>query len=342
MDQMEGFYRSRFINYNSDCFDCLVCQHVARDPMECNSCGQVYCASCLPKICINCSTPGSFDKLTRVQKKIYDDLVLKCQFCELLVTVNLIEKHEKECNKQCVNFQFCGNFITKENNEKLCDTLCQLLSLVKKSVSKQEIYDHLKSVSQQNIVISSKIPRSFDSSNISTLTISNRWDSQKKANCIKFSDGDQKAFNEEQNNNFRTVVAKHGYESGIAYWEIETDDRNESELKIGVTKSKDFDLNKTCFCDYDFGWAFFTQGSLRHNHPNSGPVFAKRLKYGVFGVCLNMNQGQLMFSYNGEFLGQAFKDEKLKSGPIYPAVGLFNTAGCKITSGKPVPSLFPI
>lgn len=44
-----------------------------------------------------------------------------------------------------------------------------------------------------------------------------------------------------------------------------------------------------------------------------------------------------MFSLNGDFMGCAFKDEKLKVGPIYPAVALLNYAGCKITNGKPVP-----
>lgn len=87
---------------------------------------------------------------------------------------------------------------------------------------------------------------------------------------------------------FRSVIAKYGYSSGIAYWEIEADDRNESELKIGVTTNRDFNFNTT-FCDHEFGWAFYALGSLRHNNSNTGPGFGRRLKNGVFGVCLNMN-----------------------------------------------------
>lgn len=53
-----------------------------------------------------------------------------------------------------------------------------------------------------------------------------------------------------------------------------------------------------------------------------------------------MNTGVLAFSLNGEYMGVAFKDNKLTSGPIFPAVALLHCAGCKIRSGLPVPSYF--
>jgi E3 ubiquitin-protein ligase NRDP1 len=37
------------------------------------------------------------------------------------------------------------------------------------------------------------------------------------------------------------------------------DARTENELKVGVTKSRDFDL-KTAFSDYAFGWAYYCTG----------------------------------------------------------------------------------
>jgi hypothetical protein len=53
-----------------------------------------------------------------------------------------------------------------------------------------------------------------------------------------------------------------------------------------------------------------------------------------------MNTGTLSFALNGEYFGVAYTDNKLKTGPIYPAVSLLHCAGCKIRSGMPVPSYF--
>lgn len=39
-------------------------------------------------------------------------------------------------------------------------------------------------------------------------------------------------------------------------------------------------------------------------------------------------------------MGVAYKDTKLTSGPIYPAVALLHCAGCKIKSGLSVPTYF--
>lgn len=58
---------------------------------------------------------------------------------------------------------------------------------------------------------------------------------------------------------FRSVIADKGFTEGIHYWEIIPDARSENELKIGVTKSRDFEL-KTAFCDYMHGWAYYGVG----------------------------------------------------------------------------------
>ncbi len=82
-------------------------------------------------------------------------------------------------------------------------------------------------------------------------------------------------------------------------------------------------------------------GQLRHGSNASGAPYGKKFKKeGVLGVCLNMNTGVLAFSLNGEYMGVAYKDEKLKKGPIYPAVALLHCAGCKIRSELQVPSYF--
>jgi hypothetical protein len=53
-----------------------------------------------------------------------------------------------------------------------------------------------------------------------------------------------------------------------------------------------------------------------------------------------MNKGTLSFSLNGELMGTAYTDNNLKKGPIYPAVSLLHSAGCKLVTGKPVPAIF--
>lgn len=93
----------------------------------------------------------------------------------------------------------------------------------------------------------------------------------------------------------------------------------------------------SAFCDHPFGWAYYGLGQLRHGSNATGSNYGKRFKKeGVLGVCLNMNNGTLSFSLNGENMGVAFTDEKLKSGTYFPAVSLLHCAGCKI-KGYPVP-----
>jgi hypothetical protein len=59
---------------------------------------------------------------------------------------------------------------------------------------------------------------------------------------------------------FRTFFGDVGLTEGIHYWEIIADARTEHELKIGVSKQKDNCDQKTAFCDYSFGWAYFGVG----------------------------------------------------------------------------------
>ena len=51
-----------------------------------------------------------------------------------------------------------------------------------------------------------------------------------------------------------------------------------------------------------------------------------------------MNKGHLTFYLNGNSMGLAFKDNKLKKGPIYPAVALLHIACCKIDTSKKPPN----
>ena len=127
---------------------------------------------------------------------------------------------------------------------------------------------------------------------------------------------------------------------GIKYWEIHAEKSTENELKIGVTTKKEFNMN-SAFCDYEFGYAYYGVGQLRHESNSIGANYGKKFKnYGVLGVCLNMINGTLSFALDGEYWGVAFRSNDLKKGPIYAAVSLLHSAGCKLVTRKPVPSYF--
>ena len=111
---------------------------------------------------------------------------------------------------------------------------------------------------------------------------------------------------------FRTVYANIELNEGIHYWEIIADARSEHELKIGVSGQKLMN-QKAAFSDYEYGWAFFGVGQLRHNSNSVGPKYGKPFKrHGVLGIFLNMNKGTLSFALDGQYFGIAFEDEKLK------------------------------
>ncbi|CAD8116560.1 unnamed protein product [Paramecium sonneborni] len=354
----QGFDRSKLINYNTEEFDCSICLCVAKNPKECTQCGYIFCGKCIDdwikrsnKLeCVNrCPQQLEIKVISKTLKKIYDDLELRCSNCSKGIKINLFDKHESECNQKscikCINYDQCGKYLVNERDDKHCDIHCLFFDKVKKVKTKSEIYNVVKEFSQlhelrQDIYnIDKSIDNQIQSVNLNP-NQSIKWDKNRMGSGMELTDGDQKVFLREQAYMFRTIVANFGFESGIVYWEIEADDRTENELKIGITTQRDFNYD-SAFCDFEYGWAYYGLAQLRHNSNATGPSFGKRFKKeGTLGICLNMNQGTLMFSLNGEYMGCAYKDEKLKQGPIFPAVALLHCAGCKITNGKPVPQIF--
>jgi hypothetical protein len=58
---------------------------------------------------------------------------------------------------------------------------------------------------------------------------------------------------------------------GAIYFEMKIN-KGCKGFKIGLTKSVDFDLDKS-FCDYETGYAFFSKGQLRHDSDSMGKNF---------------------------------------------------------------------
>ena len=86
-----------------------------------------------------------------------------------------------------------------------------------------------------------------------------RWDPGCSSEAVELTAENRTTFLCEDTYLFRTVISDTGFEGGIHYWELIADSRTENELKIGVTKNRDFDM-KTSFSDYSFGWAFYGVG----------------------------------------------------------------------------------
>ena len=156
-----------------------------------------------------------------------------------------------------------------------------------------------------------------------------------------FSQDYRHAFLCEANYYFRTIISDRPFSDGVHYWEIIADSRTEHELKVGVTTQQTFNVNSS-FSDYEFGFAYYGLGQLRHNSNAVGKSYGKMFKRrGILGVCLNMNNGTLSFALDGEFMGVAFEDPQLKKGPIYAAISLLHIAGCTLISGLEKPHYFP-
>jgi len=168
------------------------------------------------------------------------------------------------------------------------------------------------------------------------------WDPEVSSKEIGFSPDCRHAFLHETNYYFRTTIANKPFFGGIHYWEVIADARTEHELKIGVTAQQTFNVNSS-FSDYEFGFAYYGLGQLRHSNNSVGEPFGKFFKKkGVLGVLLNMNLGTLSFALDGEYMGVGFEDKLLTKGPIWAAVSLLHIGGMTLISGMEPPTYMPI
>jgi E3 ubiquitin-protein ligase NRDP1 len=157
---------------------------------------------------------------------------------------------------------------------------------------------------------------------------------------VHLSADNRHAFLYENNYLFRSIVANQPFMEGKHYWEIVADSRTEHEYKIGVSLQQRFSQTNA-FCDYDFGFAYYGLGELRHGSNGEGCKYGKPFKkHGILGVYLDMSEGTLAFALDGQYFGTAFKDPMLKKGPIWACVSMLHQGGCTLVSGLKVPDYF--
>lgn len=312
-----------------------------------------------------------FKNVGKVIRNILMTLEVECpnSNCKRQMTLEDYEGHEYLCG-----LPKCENPLCQAGSEKLqdfkldgkdykfCDLMCKISYVFQSSIiqkSKDEMskwfHDTLIGLPEEQVHLDCEKRIQNLKSMVKALSGNNppindleyspgithfKWDATKKGQGIQvFNNGDSLLLSETCYA-FRTIVANVGFNSGAHYWEIVADRRTENELKIGVTKNLNFNYD-TSFSDYNFGWAFYGVGQLRHGNNATGDVYGKKFKKsGVLGVFLDMNRGILSFAIDGEYFGIGFQSEELKSGSIYPAVSLLHVGGCILQTGIPAPLYF--
>lgn len=73
-----------------------------------------------------------------------------------------------------------------------------------------------------------------------------KWDNSKKGQGIQIYNNGEGLLLNETCYVFRSIVANQPFMSGIHYFEIIADRRTENELKIGITKSTNFNYDTVC------------------------------------------------------------------------------------------------
>jgi len=359
-----GFDKSRFPKLTEENFDCIICSEVVRMPQECTGCGSLFCSSCIiswmakKKECPNRCNPktDSIKPIGKALLRMYNELDVHCKHyekCKQVLKLVDLDQHEKTCQlPRCCNFELCGNIMNDEVKRQACSPECALIFKLKNAngdvrLMYSELKEYLAPFSETksksvNLSLSKSNEETpmMNNSAISGGVVSFKWDSKFVGTNILLAENGTQAYLKEAGYIFKTVLGDQSFNGGIHYWEIHADPRTENELKIGVSVKKDFEPN-TAFCDFDYGFAYYGLGQLRHGSNANGNAFGKKFKKeGVLGVCLDMNKGTLSFALDGVSMGVAFHAEALKKGPIWPAVALLHCAGCKVVSGKSVPQYF--
>lgn len=308
----------------------------------------MYCAGCINdwlskhNDCpIGCSdAKANVRPITGALSKMYKNLNIQCKYPECGQNVKLcdLDQHEASCQlPKCEFYNQCNNRVKAGSKNGVCDLVCEFMKKIRDNNGNwKEIYEELKNLDKT----APKATLTSSTVDKSAVLDKFRWDKTRMGQGIEVSNNDKSVLLKENAYMFRTVISDVPMMSGIHYWELHADPTTENELKIGITTKRDFNYN-TAFCDYEFGFAYYGLGQLRHNSNSLGGVYGKKFKKtGVLGCCLDMNQGTLSFALDGEYWGEAYKNDALKKGPIFVAVALLHQAGCILETEKPVPQYF--
>lgn len=107
-------------------------------------------------------------------------------------------------------------------------------------------------------------------------------------------------------NSFKSIFAAEPFLSGERYY-FEVQFVKGCNFKIGVSSTTT--ATEVAFCDYPEGYGFYSAGQLRNGSKTSGAKYGRPYRghnRDVIGVYVDLVDGKLFFSKNGEVFGVAF------------------------------------
>ena len=313
---------------------------------------------------------------SRIVWKLIYKYEIRCVFCDEKFKVEQIDDHERNCKTpKCAN-PLCRKALDASKDKHrvpksvcyTCSEACKFVAMFHGELNTSDKVSPLKVFDQfirgikfepDSQGLSQHLSEEIKDSSMSgiaplvpnnggsgathpALTGMNEfvWNIETAHPSVMFFAEKRMALLNETEFTYKNIFGSVGFMSGSQYWEIIIDSRTQNELKIGVCKERRKDM-VGAFSDNPAGYAYYGLGELRHGEDSTGVKYGKKFrKSGIIGVYLNMDQGALAFSLNGECFGPAFKDKALEKGPIYPAVALLRVSGIILVTGKPTPSCF--
>jgi len=155
-NQSNGIDTSRLLAETVDPnFICLICQNILWKPVACNACLNHFCKSCisnwLPKknTCPICRATYQESRPAPIMISLVSKLQFTCKNkqngCEVKISYDTLEKHEKECsyeNAKCLGCHWSVLRKDKTNHEAACGEICYLCTECNGIVKKKDEISH--------------------------------------------------------------------------------------------------------------------------------------------------------------------------------------------------------
>ena len=337
----------------------------------------MFCKSCIEELlryknsCTNnCRIPQDsvIKPASRIIWKIIRKHEIRCVFCDDKFKVENIDEHQQQCKRvKCLN-PLCRKLLDKKKYRVIgtfgyaCSEICKFVAMYQVELNKSKSttplaasYEVIKMIKlksdaqgksdmlfepMKDVPMTEPCRKTENSLSLFYGMNEFVWDTSTSNTLVKFSAENRIALLNDSQFTYRNIFGSVGFIGGSQYWEIIIDSKTQNELKIGVSKTNNKNM-ECAFSDAITGYAYYGLGELRHGENSTSIKYGKKFrKSGIIGVYLNMDHGSLSFSLNGECLGPAFIDKALEKGPIYPAVALLRVSGVILVTGKPVPPYF--
>jgi len=300
-------------------FECVICREFVFEPRVCMVCKKIFCEQCIKewmfktdKCPFKCSTNSMV--LTEMNEEQFDKYLgieFKCtKSCGTYIALLDYKDHLATCDlADCSNHAICKRkalFVYKEG--VYCSYFCYKTMKYSKRITKTE--SDLEKLSKLANILAFK--RGFPM----------RWNYAKSSGQFTNLSKNRACLDNKGAKIFRTLISTVGFMGG--YGRVKFHIKNSTNpLRIGVTSSLDFDVDRAAFSDVETGFAYYTLGQTRNDSSYSGLPFGENLNLSgdtIIEMTVNMGEGKLNFKANEKNLGDAFEEMALTKGPLYPAI----------------------